>query len=259
MTVTGRSDVERTCHTVTTADGVLVSVDAFHAPGREAAVIVCPGFFQSKETATFQRLSRALAVHWDVLAMDFRGHGRSTGLYTFSASEGADLEAVRAWAAARYPRLGVLAFSLGAAIAVNTLSRQTERVRSLIAVSGPSAFEAIEFQFWTPEAMRTGLQGCELGAGCRPGNPLMQKERPVETVRHIRTIPKFFIHGTRDVIVGYQHSQRLYAAAAEPKRLELIGGGSHAEALFRDDPKGFLHLVEPWLTETLTVPRPSLR
>lgn len=249
----------RTRHTLTSADGVLVSVEAYCAPGREAAVIICPGFFQSKDTATFQRLARALAEHWDVLAMDFRGHGRSTGLYTFSASEGADLEALLLWAVSRYQGLGVLAFSLGAAIAVNTLSRQPERVRSLIAVSGPSTFEEIEFQFWTPEAMRTGLQGCESGAGCRPGNPLMQKERPVETVRNLRTIPKFFIHGTRDVIVGHPHSQRLYAAAPEPKRLELIEGGSHAEALFRDDPQGFLRLVEPWLTETLTAPRPSLR
>ncbi|MDP3703839.1 MAG: alpha/beta fold hydrolase [Candidatus Omnitrophota bacterium] len=249
----------RTHHTLTSADGVLVSVEHYHAPGREAAVIICPGFFQSKETGTFQRLSLALAAHWDVLAMDFRGHGRSTGLYTFSASEGADLEALLRWATARYPRLGVLAFSLGAAIAVNTLSRQPEGVRSLIAVSGPSSFEEIEFQFWTPEAMRTGLQGCEPGSGCRPGNPLMKKERPVETVRAIRAIPKFFIHGTHDVIVGHPHSQRLYAAAPEPKRLELIEGGSHAEALFRDDPKGFLHLVEPWLTETLTAPRRSLR
>ena len=86
MTTPGGVDVERTHHTLTSADGVLVSVEHYHAPGREAAVIICPGFFQSKETGTFQRLSLALAAHWDVLAMDFRGHGRSTGLYTFSAT-----------------------------------------------------------------------------------------------------------------------------------------------------------------------------
>jgi len=249
--------MEQTTLTCTTRDGVGISCELYRGADRQAVVIVCPGFFQSKQTATFQRLARALAERWDVLAMDFRGHGRSGGVYTFSAQEGADLEAVLRWAAGRYQRLGILAFSLGAAVAINTLSRQAARVRSLIAVSGPSVFEEIEFQFWTPEAMRTGLAGCEPGAGCRPGNPLMQKERPVDSVRRL-AVPVLFLHGVRDAIVGAAHSQRLYAAAPEPKQLELIDGSSHAEALFRDDPQGFLRLVEPWLTETLTAPRPSL-
>ena len=60
------------------------------------------------------------------------------------------------------------------------------------------------------------------------------------------------IHGTRDVIVGVAHSRYLYAAAAEPKQLQIIEGGSHAEALFRDDPEGFLNLITPWFARTLT-------
>ncbi|MBI4003549.1 MAG: alpha/beta fold hydrolase [Candidatus Omnitrophica bacterium] len=243
--------MEQTALTCMTRDGVGISCELYRGADRRAVVIICPGFFQSKQTPTFQRLARALAEHWDVLAMDFRGHGRSGGLYTFSSQEGADLEAILRWAAGRYERLGILAFSMGAAIAINTISRQPERVRSLIAVSGPSTFEEIEFQFWTPEAMRTGLAGCEPGAGCRPGNPLMKKERPVETVRRLQQVPKLFLHGTRDVIVQFPHSQRLYAAAPEPKKLELIEGGSHAEALFRDDSAGFLRLVEPWFMTTL--------
>jgi len=242
--------MEQTTLTCTTRDGVGISCELYRGADRQAVVIVCPGFFQSKETATFQRMSRALASRWDVLAMDFRGHGRSSGVYTFSAQEGEDLAAVLRWAERRYQHVGVLAFSLGAAVAINTLSRRVERVRSLIAVSGPSSFEEIEFQFWTPEAMRTGLQGCERGAGCRPGNPWMQKERPVDSVRRL-AVPVLFLHGMRDVIVGAAHSQRLYAAAPEPKQLELIDGSSHAEALFRDDPRGFLRLVEPWFSQTL--------
>jgi len=78
----------------------------------------------------------------------------------------------------------------------------------------------------------------------------MQKERPVDSVRRL-AVPVLFLHGMRDVIVGAAHSQRLYAAAPEPKQLELIDGSSHAEALFRDDPRGFLRLVEPWFSQTL--------
>ena len=235
--------------TVVTRDEVTISLDGYRCGNRETAVIICPGFFQSKDTATFQRLSAALAAEHDVLAMDFRGHGRSSGLYTFSAREGADLDAVLGWAAERYRRISVLAFSLGAAIAINTVSRHKDRIQSLIAVSAPSAFEDIEFKFWTPEAMRTGMQGLEAGAGCRPGQPWLPKERPIDNVQRLAGLPILFIHGTRDVIVGVQHSHRLHAVAGEPKRLEIIDGGSHAEALFRDDPQGFTRFVSAWWSE----------
>ena len=158
----------RVSSTVTTADHVTISFDCVGEGRHDTALLLCPGFFKSKETPTFQRLARALAEEHDVLAMDFRGHGRSGGHFTFSAREHEDLAVVLEFAQARYRRIGVMGFSLGAAIAINTLSRNRERVCSLIAVSAPSAFEEIEFKFWTPEAMRTGLQGLEPGAGCRP-------------------------------------------------------------------------------------------
>lgn len=240
--------------TLSTSDGVRLSLECYRRGDRDTAVIICPGFFQSKDTATFKRLSEALSERCDVLAMDFRGHGRSSGLYTFSACEGADLAAVLDWARTRYHTLHVLGFSMGAAIAINTVSRQRDGIQSLIAVSGPCAFEEIEFKWWTPEAMRTGLAGLEPGAGCRPGNLWLPKERPIENVPKLAPIPLLFIHGTRDVIVGVEHSHRLYAAAPRPKRLEIIEGDSHAEALFRDDPDGFTSLVNGWL-EDLSVNR----
>jgi len=243
-----------TPHQVTSEDGVAISVACYRDAAHQAAVIICPGFFQSKETATFQRMSRVLAGTYDVVAMDFRGHGRSGGLYTFSARETADLEAVLRWAAARYQRLGVMGFSMGGAIAINALARHPGTVRALVAVSAPSSFEAIEFKFWTPEALRTGLQGLEPDAGCRLGNPLLPKERPVDAIQLCRGLHTLFIHGTRDAIVSVRHSHRLYAAAAEPKRLEIIQGGGHAEALFRDGPARFAALVLSWFAQTLPSP-----
>jgi len=233
-------------------DGVRVSVDHYAGAGREAACLVCPGFFQSKDTRTFRDLCLALSRTVDIVAMDFRGHGRSGGLCTFSAREGRDLEAVLAWAEERYARLGLLGFSLGAATAIVTAARLAGRVRSLIAVSAPASFDDIEFQWWTPRAWRTGLRGSEPGAGCRPGNPWMRKARPIDEVKRLKC-PALFVHGTRDAIVGLEHTRRLYAAAPEPKGLSVIEGGDHAEALFRDDPGGFLAISEPWIARTLAV------
>ena len=236
---------------VPTADGERIALRAYESRGSEDAVIICPGFFQSKETKTFQRLAEGLADGRDVLAMDFRGHGRSSGEYTFSAREGADLEAVLAQAEGVYARIVVVGFSLGAAVAINTVARRPGKVQGLIAVSGPASFEDIEFKWWTPEAMRTGLEGSEAGAGCRPGNLWLKKERAVDNISRVAPRPVLFVHGTRDAIVGVQHGRRLYEAAAEPKRLEIIEGGGHAEALFRDAPERFLEVVAQWLSATL--------
>lgn len=238
--------MDPTSQQVPTNDGLRVSFHLYAQPGRETALVICHGFFKSKETATFKRMSKAFADQQDVICMDFRGHGRSSGLFTFSAKEDEELSAVLEWARGRYKRLQIMGFSLGGAIAINTVSRRREGIEALITVSAPAAFEEIEFKFWTPEAIRRGIQGLEPGAGCRPGNPFMKKERPVDHIARLEGIPQLFIHGTNDVIIGERHSHRLFAAAKEPKRLEIISGGSHAEALFRDDPEGFVQLVTAW-------------
>ena len=240
----------RSHHRLSSADGTAISIDQYPG-GHPQAVIVCPGFFKSKDTPTFRRLCEALAASHDVIAMDFRGHGRSGGWYTFSAREGDDLAAVLAWARARYARLAVMGFSLGAAIAITTVSRSPDQVGSMIAVSAPCAFREIEFRWWTPQAIRSGILGLEPGAGCRPQTLWLPKPRPIDHVARLSPIPVCFIHGTRDAIIDVRHSRRLHAAAGEPKRLEIIEGGSHAEALFRDAPDRFLALAGEWFSQTL--------
>lgn len=233
-----------------TADGERIAFCHRHEPGRETAIVVCHGFFKSKETSVFRRLSDRLASAHDVVTMDFRGHGRSSGWYTFSVREGADLEAVLRWARPRYRHLGLIGFSLGAAIAINTVARHPESIRSLIAVSAPAVFREIEFKWWTLEAIRRGIRGLRPGAGCRPGSFWLKKDRPLDNVAAL-SVPVLFVHGTRDMIVDARHSRRLFEAAREPKRLEIVEGGSHAEALFQDDPDGFVRLIERWWSETL--------
>ena len=237
--------------TVTTTDGVSIALACERQRGSQSAVIICPGFCQSKDTPTFQRMSKALAGAGDVITMDFRGHGQSSGFYTFSARESADLQAVLTWATARYPRLGVMGFSMGAAIAINTVSQHPHGIAALVAVSAPFDFDEIEFKFWTPEAMRSWLLGLGDGAGCRPGNPILPKARPLETIQKCRGVPVMLVHGTKDAIVDVRHSRRLHEAAPEPKALQIIEGGGHAEVLFLDDPAGFLGLIEPWLARWL--------
>ncbi|PIQ83797.1 MAG: hypothetical protein COV75_05570 [Candidatus Omnitrophica bacterium CG11_big_fil_rev_8_21_14_0_20_63_9] len=235
-----------TTHTAKTADGIRVVFDRY-ATGHAQALILCHGFFQSRATNDFRQLAQAFAAHADILSLDFRGHGDSSGLFTFSARESAELDTVLDWAKSRYARAVVMGFSLGGAIAINTAGRHRPFVDRLISVSAPAAFEDVEFKFWTPEAIRNGLESLGPGVGCRPGNPLLPKRRPVDTVKQLAGLPILFIHGTNDMIVGLEHGRRLFAAASEPKHLEIIPRGSHAQILFRRDPAGFTRLVNQWL------------
>lgn len=235
---------------VMTVDGVRIAYDHYRGQRQDALLVVCPGFFQSKETQTFQRLSTQLAALCDVVCMDFRGHGCSGGLFTFSALEANDLRAVLSPLRERYPRIAALGFSLGAAVSIN-LAAETRCFNSIVGVSTPMSFEEIEDRFWTPEALKTGLRGCESGAGFRPGNPLLPKTPPISTIGKLSPIPVLLIHGTRDPITFFRHSERLFDKAREPKQLELIDGGGHAEDLYRQNPTRFLGLVNVWLTTTL--------
>lgn len=240
---------QETCQ-VKAADGTEIFFDRTRGPVLDAAVIVCPGFFQSRRTPTFRRLAGVLAQYCSVLVMDFRGHGDSGGLYTFSANEGQDLEAVYRWAQQRYEKIGLIGFSLGAATAINQ-AVQFGDVRMIVAVSAPSSFNEIELKFWTVRGLQTGLGGLESGAGCRPGSPLLHKERPIDNIQRLSKVPVLLIHGTKDNTILPAHSERLHAAAGEPKRLLLIEGGGHAEELFRRFPGEFLPPVQDWLKTTL--------
>lgn len=241
--------MQRSQHDVTTSDGVRIAFHLYHQAGRNAVAIICPGFFQSKETPTFRRLACLLASCCDVVCMDFRGHGRSGGRFTFSAKEPADLEAVLGWARRRYQRIGLVGFSLGAAISIHVASRHPE-LHTLIAICGPSGFEEIEFRWWTKEAIGSGLRGLEPGAGCRMGSLWFKKERAIDTVKRVSPIPLLLIHGTRDQTVSPRHSERLYGAAGQPKQLIYIDGG-HAQDLFRRQAARWWPIVRDWLKTTL--------
>jgi len=231
-----------TTHQVLTEDDVAISFDLYRGDSKDFVLIICPGFFQSKETKTFRQMSEDLTDGQDVICMDFRGHGKSGGLFTFSALEHKDIAAVVVFAKERYRRVGILGFSLGSASAISYAAHQ-HTVQRLILVSAPSSFEEIEYKFWTPEAIRTGIRGLEPGAGCRPGNLWLKKERPSENIRKITGIPIVFIHGNHDPIVSHHHSERLYQMAHEPKKLIIVERGGHAEELYRVAPGEFISMV----------------
>ncbi len=216
---------------------------------RENVIIVAPGFFTSKDTKTYRRLISDLEKYFDVIGMDFRGHGKSDGLYTYSAREKEDLKAVIDYAKTYHKKIGILGFSYGGAIAI-IQGAEYKNIDSLICVSTPMAPEEIEFKWWMPEALRLGISKFEWGNGVRSGNPFMKKIRPIDVIGSM-AIPVLFIHGTGDPTVHHRHSEKLFEAANEPKEIRVFEKGSHAEDIYRRHPNEFINIAKDWFERTM--------
>jgi len=219
----------------------------------EKVIVLAHGFYNSKDAVLFKDMAGALNDEYDVIVMDFRGHGQSDGPFHWTAKEHQDLEAILTYAHQDYAKIGVVGFSLGAAASIITAS-QSELITSLIAVSPPTQFKKIEFHFWKMSVMENIIynvfQEGRIGKGIRPGNLWLKKTKPIDVVDKIKA-PILFVHGTKDWLVLPWHSKKLYEKARNRKRLEIVENGTHGEYLFRRDRSGMIQLFKEWFKRTL--------
>src|SRR5918992_294506 len=94
------------------ADGV--RIDAGHFDGdRGRCVVLAHGFTGAWRQPTTRRIATLLSRYGGVLAIDFRGHGRSGGRSTVGDHEVLDIEAaVRQARKLGYARVAVVGFSM---------------------------------------------------------------------------------------------------------------------------------------------------
>ncbi|MFA5088166.1 MAG: alpha/beta fold hydrolase [Candidatus Omnitrophota bacterium] len=222
--------------------------------GFSKVVIVAPGFYNNKDTVLFRGMADAFSKEYDVIVFDFRGHGKSSDVFTWTALEQKDLRAITAYAKEnKYEKIGVIGFSLGAAIALIEASFH-QNIDSVIAVSSPSDLGKIDFHFWEQDMWRDlilnfGLKG--RGKGVRSGSLALQKIRPRDVVDKISPTPILFLHGQKDWLVKLSHSQRLFLKAKEPKALIIMKDGGHAERMFDAFPDQFMKICLDRFGETL--------
>jgi fermentation-respiration switch protein FrsA (DUF1100 family) len=154
-----------------------------------------------------------------VLIYDYPGYGKSTGQPTeencYSASE-----AAWTWLTQHeqieLQNILLVGASLGGAMAVDLATRHDCRAVVLI-----KAFSSIPdmatYRFpWLPARyfVRSQFDSAAKLCACK---------RPV-----------FLVHGTGDSIVPYECSEKLFAAASEPKELMTVDGNEHNDALPAD-------------------------
>ncbi len=211
------------------------------------------GFFNSKESLLLKELGSAIHDRYDVLLFDFRGHGRSAGLFYWTAKEHLDLEAVIEYAGRHYKHLGLVGFSLGAATSLIAAGR-TEKIDSLIAVSCPTEFERIDYRFWEldveTDIVYNLIGNGRFGKGVRPGPFWLPKEKPVNVVSRL-SVPVCYIHGEADWLIKPWHSLKLFEKTHAEKQLTMIPKGPHAEYLVRNNRTQMLGAVRRWFERTL--------
>jgi len=220
--------------------------------GHKMIVVIAHGFFNSKETLLLLQLKDSLLDYYDVLMFDFRGHGKSSGTFSFTSNEDHDLGSILEYARNGYEAVGLIAFSLGAVISINTLAK-TDVVKSFICVSAPTEFGKIDFRFWNIDFENDviyNLNEGKIGKSLRLGPFWLNKSRPIDSIEKVKC-PVLFIHGDKDWVIDYQHSHQLYNKAKSKKKIEIISNGPHAEYLLRKYHKQVLSVIMDWFSQTL--------
>ena len=240
--------------TVLTEDNHKIIFDHY-TKGFPEVIILAHGFYNNKDTYLFKKIAKMFAKKYDVISFDFRGHGRSDGLFCWTSKEDKDLRCVIDWSKKmKYKKIGVIGFSLGAAIALIEGSK-TKDINSIIAVSSPYDFWKMNYHFWKEEMfndlkLNLGYKG--KGKCIRPGNPFSKKVSPINIVDKISPKPVLFLHGEKDWLINPSHSRKLFNKAKQPKQIYIIKGAGHAEKIFDSFPEQFEKRCLDWFAETLT-------
>jgi alpha-beta hydrolase superfamily lysophospholipase len=168
------------------------------------------------------RIARWHELGFNVLAVDYRGFGKSTEL--LPSEETATEDALLAFEELkrRQPdpaRRYVYGHSLGGALAIDLAARELKDDPTVVAgVIIESTFTSI------PDVVRGMKWGWVPGIGLAVTQPFDSMTK----IQHVRT-PLLVLHGTADSVVPHVMADELYAAAgSSEKRLVKIEGGTHS-------------------------------
>lgn len=167
---------------------------------------------------------------FDTLRFSFAGNGASDGDFRAAtiSKEVGDLQAVVAAAAARYPGIGYIGHSMGAAVGVLAAARD-HRITSLVSIAGmvdTGAFAKREFGNEVPDqGVMWEDPACPLSSAFM--NDLCQTVGTVEPAAAGIRIPWLLVHGSIDDVVPSQDSRSIKKLKGSAVELVIVDGADH--------------------------------
>lgn len=211
----------------------------FSRPQSDRLIVCCHGYRGRK--ADLLGIGAALwRLGYNVLLFDYRGHGEHAGTrVTVGYRELKDAMAAIRYARQRLPaaRLGIIGYSMGAAVAIMAAARDPD-IEAIVADS-PFATQrsqilrqmirTLRVGWWSRQVLFVADHLIYRLAGYRT-----RDVEPIREVAQIAPRPLLLIHGLEDMLIDPEDSRKLYAAAGEPKELWLVEGVDHCGAYFVD-------------------------
>ncbi len=227
--------------TLLSSDGVTLSAVHVRPQGDLGlCLVVAHGFTNGWRVDRVRRAIDRLANFGGVVALDFRGHGKSGGASTVGYLEIHDLSAAVQWARALgYRFIVTVGFSMGGSVVLRQAAIGDESVDAVVSVSAPA--------FWYYRGTRI-MRAVHVGIGTRAGRLLMRAKGvrvgsapwpdplPLEPVAAAASIaaPLLIVHGTMDHYFPLEHAQALHRAALssgnEQAEIWEVPGFAHAES-----------------------------
>jgi pimeloyl-ACP methyl ester carboxylesterase len=234
---------------LTTVDKIKIAINHYQSED-EQVLIIAPGWTMSKDSKFIRKIARNFTEFFDVISIDFRGHGKSSGLYTFTSKESNDLNAVVNYAKNIYKKVYLMGFSLGGAISI-IHSARNKNVDMLIAVSAPHSFAKIRHFGWVKDFLTNKFNKYEFRIlrTLRPNLLIKKKIRPID-VAGMLDIPTLFIAGESDSIICLTDTKSLFDKATCQKSFEMFKNCNHAEDLIHQDEDKFVKICANWFTKS---------
>jgi alpha-beta hydrolase superfamily lysophospholipase len=164
-------------------------------------------------TGSTPRIRRMQELGFSVLAVDYRGFGKSTAVLPSEAMAYEDARAAWDWLGRRYPDRPryIFGHSLGGAIAIDLAAQVSDEAGTIVEGTFTSIPDVASTFKW----------------GWLPVGPLITQR--FESVRKVGKIgsPLLVVHGDADSLIKPELGRRLYEAATGRKAFVLVEGGSH--------------------------------
>ena len=164
-------------------------------------------------TGSAPRIRRMQELGFSVLAIDYRGFGKSSPGLPSEATAYEDARAAWNWLGQQYPeqKRFIFGHSLGGPIAIHLAAEVSDESGTLVEGTFTSIADIVSASKW----------------GWVPVSFLItQRFEAVKRVAQTGS-PLLVVHGADDQLIAPALGRKLFDAAAEPKMFVLVEGGSH--------------------------------